>query len=374
MGLFILRRTAVMILTALCLTFIVFFLTNLYPNLEKLAKTQGNFRMSDEAVTSFLTKEGYLQPLPMKYGQWLGVLPGFTIESEEGITGRCIKGTVSVAEAANAPQFCGIIQGDWGQSTVFKDDVGGIVSARLGRTGALMFWVLLLMVPSALIVGVMAGMREGSATDRTLSTFSIITTATPEYVSGVIFIAVFASSAVGLKWFKGTATAAAKNMPEDYGASWLPDWVVGFWYRVAEAPTFENFFLPVLTISLYGMGYIARMTRASMTEVMTAQYIRTARLKGVSFRNIVMKHALRNALIAPFTVILLQVPWLLNGVVIVETLFNYKGFGWVLVQAAGNNDIELLLAVSVVSVVVVLVTQLISDIGYVYLNPRIRIS
>jgi peptide/nickel transport system permease protein len=339
-----------MILTALCLTFIVFFLTNLFPNLEKLAKTQGNFRMSDEAVISWLTKEGYMQPLPVKYGQWLGVLPGWTLETEDGVTGRCIDGTADAATAADAPRFCGILQGDWGYSTVFKDDVSTIIATRLGLTGKLMFWVLVLMIPSALLVGVLAGMREGSVTDRTLSTFSIITTATPEYVSGVIFIAVFASSAVGLKWFKGTATSAMENA------------------------NFENFFLPVLTISLYGMGYIARMTRASMTEVMTAQYIRTARLKGVSFPNIVLKHALRNALIAPFTVIMLQFPWLLNGVVIVETLFNYKGFGWTLVQAAGNNDIELLLAVSVVSVIVVLVTQLISDIGYVYLNPRIRIS
>jgi peptide/nickel transport system permease protein len=193
-------------------------------------------------------------------------------------------------------------------------------------------------------------MREGSRLDRSLSTFSIASTATPEYVSGVIFITVFASSAFGLRWFAGTATAAEENA------------------------TFHNFFLPVLTISLYGVGYIARMTRASMTEVMTAQYIRTARLKGVSFPNIVIRHALRNALIAPFTVIMLQFPWLLNGVVIVETLFNYKGFGWTLVQAAGNNDIELLLACSVVAVVVVLVTQLISDIGYVFLNPRIRIA
>jgi peptide/nickel transport system permease protein len=87
-----------------------------------------------------------------------------------------------------------------------------------------------------------------------------------------------------------------------------------------------------------------------------------------------LRHALRNALIAPFTVIMLQIPWLLTGVVIVETLFNYKGFGWALVQAASNNDMDLLLAVSVVSVVVVLLTQLISDIGYVFLNPRIRIS
>ncbi|CRL14143.1 ABC transporter permease [Phaeobacter italicus] len=350
MALFILRRTGVMILTALCLTFIVFFLTNLYPNLEKLAKTEGNFRMSDEAVASWLDKNGYLQPMPVKYGQWLGILPGWRGATEDGITGRCITGAVSQEEADNAPRFCGVLQGDWGYSTRFKDSVWNIIEVRLGNTGYLMMWVLIVMIPTALVIGVLAGMREGSVTDRSLSTASILTTATPEYVSGVIFIAVFTSSTVGLKWFKGTANSAMTE------------------------PTIENFFLPVITIALYGIGYIARMTRASMTEVMTAQYIRTARLKGVSFPNIVMRHALRNALIAPFTVIMLQFPWLLSGVVIVETLFNYKGFGWSLVEAAGNNDIELLLGISVISVVIVLLTQLISDIGYVYLNPRIRIS
>ncbi len=348
MGSFILRRFVVMCITALCLTFIVFFLTNLYPNLEKLAKNQGNFRMSDEAVATFLENRGYLQSLPVKYGQWLGVVPGYVIEGSDGkVRGKCF---VADDTIETAPMFCGILQGDWGQSTVFKDEVFSIIGKRLSLTGKLMFWVMIVMIPSALLVGVLAGMREGSRSDRSLSTAAILTTATPEYVSGVIFIVVFASSAVGLKWFKGSATSAM------------------------ESATIENFLLPVLTIALYGMGYIARMTRASMAEVMTAQYIRTARLKGVSFINIVLKHALRNALIAPFTVIMLQFPWLLNGVVIVETLFNYKGFGWVLVQAAGNNDIELLLAVSVVSVFVVLITQLISDIGYVYLNPRIKVT
>jgi peptide/nickel transport system permease protein len=115
------------------------------------------------------------------------------------------------------------------------------------------------------------------------------------------------------------------------------------------------------------------MTRASMAEVMTQQYIRTARLKGVGYWAVVLRHALRNALIAPFTVIMLQFPWLLTGVVIVETLFNYRGFGWLLIEAAGNNDINLLLGCSIVAVVIVLTTQLISDIGYVYLNPRIRV-
>ncbi|MDZ4097048.1 MAG: ABC transporter permease [Paracoccaceae bacterium] len=347
MARFLLKRLTTMVLTALCLTFIVFYLTNLPPNLEKIAKSEVGQRITDAEVASWLARNGYAQPVVRRYGEWLGVLPGWTHVAGETLTGRCIRRGI---DPATAPRFCGVLQGDWGFSNVFKEPVGHIIATRLALTGWLMLCVMLLMVPVSLAVGILAGMREGSRTDRVLSTFSIATTATPEYVSGVLFITIFASSVTGLKWFKGTATSAMDGI------------------------TFDNFLLPVLTIALYGVGYIARMTRASMTEVMTAQYIRTARLKGVRFRDVVIKHALRNALITPFTVIMLQFPWLLNGVVIVETLYNYKGFGWTLVQAAGNNDIELLLGCSVVAVVVVLVTQLISDVGYAFLNPRIRIS
>ena len=349
MGSFLLRRLGVMLLTALCLTFVVFFLTNLDPNLEKLVKTQLDMRTSDEQVEQFLVNNGYRQNLFKRYGEWLGVAPGWTrTDPDTGkVTGRCIRpGT----DPNDPDTFCGLLQGYWGESTVFKVGVGGLLLKKLGITGWLMLWVMIVMVGVGLFLGIMAGMREGSKTDRTLSTFSIITTSTPEYVSGVIFIVLFASSVTGLRWFKGTAASAMDNI------------------------TFTNFTLPVLALAIYGLGYIARMTRASMAEVMTAQYIRTARLKGVSFWGIVLRHALRNALIAPFTVIMLQIPWLLTGVVIIETLFNYKGFGWSLVQAAQGNDINLLVGCSVVAVIIVLLTQLISDIGYVFLNPRIRVS
>jgi peptide/nickel transport system permease protein len=346
MLLFILRRFGMMCLTALVLTFIVFFLTNLAPNLEKLARSEGSVRMTDESVVSWLAENGFAQPVLVRYAEWLGIAPGWTYDNNGTINGRCISPDVP---ADIAPRFCGIAQGYWGFSTQFKRPVLELVGTALAHTGKLMFFVMLVMVPGSLIIGVLAGMREGSRLDRSLSAVSIVTTATPEYVSGVVFVALLASSA-GFKIFNGSATSAA------------------------EDATFVNFTLPVMTIALYGIGYIARMTRASMTEVMTAQYIRTARLKGVSFRQIVLRHALRNALIAPFTVIMLQFPWLLNGVVVVESLFNYHGFGWTLVEAAGNNDIQLLLGLAVVSVFVVLVTQLISDIGYVFLNPRIRIS
>ena len=348
MGSFILRRLSIMLLTALCLTFVVFFLTNLYPNLEKLAKTQGNFRMSEEQVASWLNNRGYNKNTFIKYGEWLGVVPGYVITGSDGIErARCARKGASVEDA---PTYCGILQGDWGYSTVSKETAGGILLKRLGLTGFLMMWAIIITVPVALLLGIISGMREGSKTDRSLSTFAIVTSATPEYVSGVVLIAAFGTSALGMKWFSGSAASAMNEA------------------------TFSNFLLPVLTIALFNIGYIGRMTRASMAEVMTAQYIRTARLKGVSFSGIVIKHALRNALIAPFTIIILQIPYLLTGVVITETLFNYKGLGWQLVQAAGNNDIEMLLGVSVISVVIVLVTQLISDIGYVKLNPRINIS
>jgi peptide/nickel transport system permease protein len=358
---FLARRVGMMLLTAFCLTFLVFYLTNMPAKLETLAKTQAGARISEAEVQSWLDRNGYGAPMLLRYGEWLGVAPGWLREDPDGtLRGRCI---ARAADPDDPPRYCGLLQGYWGWSTRFGAPVAEVIAARLAATGWLMLWVMLVMVPSALAVGVLAGMREGSRTDRGLSGAAIVTTATPEYVSGVVFIAIFASSTVGLSPFL-----------RDWGWIDRPVLFQGNARSALDDITFWNFTLPVVTVALYGMGYIARMTRASMTEVMSQQYIRTARLKGASFASIVLKHALRNALIAPFTVIMLQFPWLLNGVVIVEVLFSYPGFGWTLVEAAGNNDIELLLACAVVAVVVVLLTQLISDVGYVYLNPRIRIG
>jgi peptide/nickel transport system permease protein len=311
MLMFILRRIGQMLATMLALTFIVFYMVNLPGNLEKVAKSEGNMRMTDEQVASWLEKEGFNRSFLVRYGEWI----------------------------------TGTVQGDMGWSRVFRKPVSEVVGERLGHTGILMFWVMIVMVPSALAIGILAGMREGSKLDRSLSVGSIASTSAPEYVTGILFTIIFAS---WLGLFKGIATAGDV--------------------------TIENFTLPVLTMAIYGMGYIARLTRASMVEVMTSQYIRTARLKGLDFRTVVLRHALRNALITPFTVIMLQFPWLLTGVVIVEAMFNYKGFGFALISASGNNDIDLLLAISWVAVIVVLLTQLISDIGYAYLNPRIRVK
>ena len=342
---FILRRLGVMALTMLCLTFVVFFLVNLEPNLKKLALSQMDMRASAADQESWLQKNGYRQNFFVRYGQWIGVVK--QQPSVDPSTGEAVS-RFSFCNDPSVPTYAGVFEGRFGCSTKFREPVSEKLFPALGATAILMFWVMVVMVPVSLLIGVLAGMREGTRTDRSLSVAAIATTATPEYVSGVIFTVIFAS---WLGWFNGSAATATM-----------------------EGISFSNFTLPVLTMAIYGIGYIARMTRASMVEVMTQQYIRTARLKGLSFSAVVIKHALRNALIAPFTVIMLQFPWLLTGVVIVEVMFRYQGFGYTLVEAASNNDIDLLLGCSLVSVFVVLITQLISDVGYALLNPRIRVK
>ncbi|MDO9525332.1 MAG: ABC transporter permease, partial [Gemmobacter sp.] len=237
MLLFLIKRFAVMIATAICLTFIVFYLTNLPPNLEKLAKSEASARMSDADVASWLERNGYAQPVLKRYGAWLGVMPGWTRTENGETTGRCIS---SAAPAATAPRFCGILQGDWGDSTVFKTTVGKVMNRSLAATGWLMLAVMVVMVPTSLLLGVLAGMREGSRTDRVLSTVAIATTATPEYVSGVILIVLL-----------GSATAGISPILADWG------WISGRTLFMGTATsamnkiTFWNFALPVLTIALY---------------------------------------------------------------------------------------------------------------------------
>jgi peptide/nickel transport system permease protein len=353
MASFLARRLGVMLMTMLCLTLVVFYLVNLEPNLRKLAISQTEMHSSDQELESWLTRNGYRRPFLERYAVWLGVWPRnasggpLAVRIPFDPARGAPRSRFSWCDEPATPTFSGVLQGDFGCSTAFKEEVVKKLGPALEATGLLMFWVMVLMIPVALLVGVVSGMREGSRTDRALSVLSIATTSTPEYVSGVVLTIVFAT---WLGWLNGSAASATEGHL-----------------------SFYNFTLPVVTVSIFGMGYVARMTRASMIEVMNAQYIRTARLKGLSFTAIVLKHALRNALIAPFTVIMLLFPWLLTGVVIVEVMFRYQGFGMALVVAAGNNDIDLLLACSIVSVALVLLTQLISDVGYAWLNPRIRV-
>ena len=238
------------------------------------------------------------------------------------------------------------LRGDFGESIRFKTPVSDLLGPRLANTGFLALLVFALMIPISLFLGVIAGMREGSPTDRAVSTFSVLTTSVPEFASATFLVAFFVFY---LGWLPGTSSMTG-------GFSWV------------------EMILPVSVLVIYGFGYTARMTRASMAEVMTSQYIRTAVLKGLPRQQVIMKHALRNALIAPFTVIMLQLNWLLSGVIVVEVFFAYKGFGALLYEASTFGDIYLIEACAMVAVFVAVFSQFISDVGYTLLNPRIRFS
>jgi peptide/nickel transport system permease protein len=312
----LLRRLVQMVLIMAVASLILFVIFDTDEFKKKIAVAElGGFAvsaLSEEAYQNWLVEKGLDAPFYERYVNWIG----------------------------------DVVTGEFGHSFEKSTAIGPLLLDRLINTGILAFWVFALMVPLSLVLGVLAGMKEGSAQDRTISFLSVFTTSIPEIATAIILTVVLA---LGLGWLP-----AKSAMTQGW------DW--------------RQLVLPVLTLVIYDFGYVARMTRASMAEVMTSQYIRTAVLKGIPYRQVVMKHALRNALIAPFTVIVLQMNWLLSGVVVVEVFFEYDGFGKLLLEAALFGDVYVVQACTLVAVVVAVTSQIISDVGYMFLNPRIRFA
>jgi peptide/nickel transport system permease protein len=304
----IMRRIGMMILIMLVVALLLFMINEGDPRL--IARSVLGPYAQDDQLQLWIEQNGYDRSMFIRYFEWIGR----------------------------------VLTGDLGNSIIYKRPVSEIFWDRLGNTGILAGVTFVIMVIVALVLGVLAGMKEGSPQDRVISVLSIATTSVPEYASAVILAGIFV---FWLGWLPGTSSMTS-----------------GF--NVVEL------ILPVMVLTLYGFGYIARMTRASMAEVMTTPYIRTAVLKGLPYKHIIMRHALRNALIAPFTVIMLQINWLLSGVVVTEFAFGYKGFGALLLEAALRRDIFVIEACGIAAVFVAVFTQTIGDLGYTYLNPRIR--
>jgi peptide/nickel transport system permease protein len=238
--------------------------------------------------------------------------------------------------------------GDFGESIIYRQPVSSLLWDRLSNTLMLAAVAFMVIVPFSVALGVLAGQRERSPADRGISVFSSICASIPEFAMGVFLIAIFV---VWLGMLPGTS-------PLRPDAGW---------------PVWSQFVLPVLVVTLYDAGYLISMVRQSMVDVMRQAYIRTAVLKGMRFRTVVMKHALRNAVIAPFTVILLQLNYLISGLVVVETVFAFPGFGRLMLEAALAKDIAVIEAGTLVAVCVTMLTQIAGDLGYRALDPRIRL-
>jgi peptide/nickel transport system permease protein len=241
----------------------------------------------------------------------------------------------------------GFVRGDPGVSLRTGRPVAKSLYIRVRNSMVLAGIAFVLVMPLALLLGMLAGLKEGSLRDRLLSIGGMVFTVTPEFATGIFLILIVA---VWLGLVPG-ATVFGEKAPWE-----RPDMLV----------------LPVLTLALIELGYVLRITRASMVEVMRSPYIRTAFLKGLPYWRIVFKHAIRNALMAPITVIMLHVNWLMGGIVIVEVVFGYPGLGKYLLESALFKDINALEAGAMVLVIIAVGTQLLADIIYTFLNPRIR--
>jgi len=241
----------------------------------------------------------------------------------------------------------GFIRGDPGVSLRTGRPVAKTIFTRLRNSLVLAGIAFVIVMPLALLLGLIAGLKEGSLKDRVLSIGGMMFSVIPEFATGIFLILILA---VWLEWVPG-ATVFGEKAP---------------WQRP------DMLILPVLTLTLIELGYILRITRASMVEVMKAPYIRTAHLKGLPYWRIVFKHAVRNALMAPVTVIMLHVNWLMGGIVIVEVVFGYPGLGKYLLDSAMFKDINALEAGAMILVLLAVGTQLVADIIYTFLNPRIR--
>ncbi len=301
-----------MALTLFAVSFLVFILNELTPG-DVAQKILGPYALQDQVDT--LTKQmGLDRPVFVRYLEYMGKA----------------------------------LRGDFGESIVYRQPVSIVMWDRLGNTLLLAAISFAVIVPFSILFGMLAGMRERSPIDRAVNVFSSVCASVPEFAMGVFLAAIFV---VWLGVLPGTSPLTTS----------------GGW------PIWSQFILPVAVVTLYDAGYLISMIRQSMVEVMRQPYIRTAILKGMSFRQVVTTHAMRNALIAPFTVILLQLNYLVSGLVVVETVFAYPGFGRMMLEAALAKDIAIIEAGTIIAVSVTMFTQLAGDLGYMALDPRIRV-
>jgi peptide/nickel transport system permease protein len=244
----------------------------------------------------------------------------------------------------------GLLHGDLGRSLTKQVPAWELLGPALAHSFKLAVVAFLICVPLSILGGIVAGLRYGRPTDKAITVAGLSLAATPEFVTGIILILVFA---IWLHWLPVTAQW-------DEGASLLTQ--------------LQHLLLPALTLTLVLFGYIARITRAGMIEALDSDYARTAYLKGLPSSVVIRKHILRNALLPTIAVVAVQVGYLVGGLVVVEYLFNYQGIGSLIREAAQQKDLPLLTAGVLVVGITYLVVTLIADILYAVLNPRIRLG
>jgi peptide/nickel transport system permease protein len=311
---YIARRLIFVIINVLLMSFVIFTMTRLLKG--DVADMIMSQYATEEGLRALRESLGLNRPAYVQYFDWLGHF----------------------------------IAGDWGMSLATHFPVRPMVMERLGNSIKLAAVGLVMLVFPSIALGVLAGFKKRSWIDHLISISALAFVGLPEFVIGMFLILIFA---VKLKWVPSIAKAQA-------GSGLLE--------------VLRGLVLPGFTVSLILAAYVIRMTRSSVIEVLKTAYVRTAVLKGLPRRQLVVKHVLRNALLPTVTVIAMSIGWLVGGLIVTESVFSYPGLGRLLLWAVQRRDIPLIEAISMVIVTVVGVANLSADVLYALLNPRIRLS
>ena len=237
--------------------------------------------------------------------------------------------------------LAGLTQGDLGHSYLQKTDVGTLIGARLPASLLLMAGGIFCELVIGLTLGVIAALRRGSALDQGLMVGSFVAVSAPQFVVGLLLLYIFA---VKLDWFPISG----------YGS-------------------FSNLVLPAVTLGILGSGWYSRMMRSSMIDVLRADYIRTARAKGLGRARVVLRHALPNAILPIIAMIGIDIGIFMGGIVVVESVFGWPGIGQLAWQAIQRVDIPIIMGVTLVSATAIVLGNLLADLITPFIDPRIRL-
>ena len=310
---YILKRLGLTVITLVIVSFVVFAASQLLPG--DVGRTILGPYASQQQVDALDKSLGNDKPLPVRYWNW-------------------------------ASDF---VKGDWGVSPVQNVEVRPLVLGRLKNSLYLGAFAMVLIVPFSIFMGIVAALNYGKTADRAISIIGLSFIALPEFVIGVILIVVFA---VQLGWFPTSSQVPGTN-PVD-------------WFR--------QLLLPAIPIMFVLFGYISRMARTGTVDALQANYTRTAILKGLPRRHVVSRHVVRNSMLPTITVVSVQVGYLVGGLLVVETLFAYPGIGQLTLESANGHDLPTLEACVLMIALIYCFANLIADLAYGILNPRVRLA
>lgn len=354
MGTYLVRRFLQLAVVILLATMVIYALLNAVPGgplsgiRQELINTRGATGANVASDMARLQRDFDLDlPVWQSYLRWL----------------------VGWPKLADRPNRGGILFGDLGDSwqVARGQSVASLIQSRLGNTLLLMTSATLLSLLVAIPIGINAAVRQYSVFDYLATTGAFFGTAMPVFWFGMMMIMIFAYYFKQLGWLYLPTGNAVALRPYDvpFLGTVLPETLLDRGLHLV---------LPTIVLSLLYMAAWSRYTRTSMLEVLRQDYVRTARAKGLVERLVISKHALRNALIPLVTIIALQIPGLFGGAILTETVFNWPGMGRLYISGLNAGDWPLVMSLLFITAVLTVVSNLLADVMYTVVDPRIRLS